>query len=459
MSGSGSQLSGVDQVVAKIALKNGLVTQEQVKECAGLLSQGGGADLAAVLQSKGYIKEQHATAMRKKAESVGSGGGGGGGAAAPTPQKGAPSAPEGAIHYQEIEKMDFSDLSGKPLGEYLAKAREIGASDFHFQTDSPPLVRMHGHLVKWKHPVLTAEDCERAIREMVSDEDWKIIQERNDFNLTYEREEHGRYRMNVMRQRKGFDAIFRVIPDHIPTLEDLHLPEVLKEFTKYRQGLLLITGPGGCGKSSTMAALTELVNESRHDHIITVEEPIEYLFESKNCNVNQRHVRVHTETFSSALRSAMRADPDVIVVGEMRDLETISMAVTAAETGHLVMGTLHTTNAIRSVDRVIDVFPPKEQDQIRAMVSESLRGVISQQLVPRADGLGREPALEVMFATSAVSNMVREKKTFQLLSVLQTGRNQGMTTMDDSIQELLNKGVITREQAIFRAEDPARFRN
>ncbi len=450
MSESGS-LSGVDQVFAKIALKNNLVTPEQIKECSALLEAQGG-DLGSILQGKGYLSENHATAIRRKAESVGTGG------SSPATAKGAPPPPENSIHYQDVEKMDFSDLYGKPLGAYLAKARELGASDFHFQTDTPPMIRLHGHLVKWKHPVLTSEDVERGIQSLVEPAEWEIIRQRNDYNLTYDREDHGRYRTNILRQRKGLDVIFRIIPDRIPSLEELHLPEVLKEFTKFRQGLLLITGPGGCGKSSTMAALTELVNIERHDHIVTVEEPIEYLFESKNCNVNQRHVRVHTESFASALRSAMRADPDVIMVGEMRDLETISMAVTAAETGHLVLGTLHTTNAIRSVDRIIDVFPPKEQEQIRAMVSESLRGVISQQLVPRADGLGREPALEIMFATSAVANMVRERKTFQLLSVLQTGRNKGMCAMDDSIHELLNKGVITREQAIFRAEDSARFR-
>ncbi|HZN56433.1 MAG TPA: type IV pilus twitching motility protein PilT, partial [Planctomycetota bacterium] len=240
--------------------------------------------------------------------------------------------------------------------------------------------------------------------------------------------------------------------------EDLHLPPVLRRFTEYRQGIVLITGPAGAGKTATMAALVDIINEKQHDHIVTVEEPIEYIIESKNCNVSQRNVRVHTDTFASALRSAMRADPDYICVGEMRDLETMSMAITAAETGHLVFGTLHTTNAVRSIDRLIDVFPPKEQDQIRAMVSESMRGVISQQLVPRADGLGREPALEIMFATSAVANMIRERKTFQLPSVLQTGTKLGMTTMDDSIGELLKQKIITRETAHYYAESPERFK-
>ena len=233
------------------------------------------------------------------------------------------------------------------------------------------------------------------------------------------------------------------------------MPAILKEFTQYNQGIVLVTGPSGCGKSATLAALVDLVNKNRNDHIVTVEDPIEYIFEASGSNINQRHVRRHTESFYSALKSAMRADPDVIMVGEMRDVETISMAITAAETGHLVLATLHTTNAVRSLDRLIDVFPPREQEQIRAMVSESMRGVISQQLLPRKDGTGVEPALEIMFATPAVGNLIRENKTFQLPSVLQTGRKQGMITMDDSIRELLKKGVITPEVARYHAEDPS----
>jgi twitching motility protein PilT len=292
--------------------------------------------------------------------------------------------------------------------------------------------------------------------EILNEYEAKVFKERRDLDLCYE-SAHGRYRANICRQRKGVDAVFRVIPEKIPTLEELHLPHTLKRFTDYRHGLVLLTGPAGCGKTATMAALIDIINERQHDHIVVVEEPIEYIIPSKNCNVNQRHVRVHTESFATALRSAMRADPDYIAVGEMRDLETISMAITAAETGHLVFGTLHTTNAIRSVDRVIDVFPPKEQDQIRSMVSESLRGVVSQQLLPRADGLGREPALEIMIATPAVSNLVREKKTFQLASVLQTGSKLGMVTMDDSINQLLKQKLISREVAVHFAENPDRF--
>ncbi|MFN0057046.1 MAG: type IV pilus twitching motility protein PilT [Planctomycetota bacterium] len=474
------QLSNADQMFLKIALKNNLVTQEQLRECTTLLQRGGtNGDLADLLLAKGYVAENHIGAIRRKIESMADGGGAKAEAATkadpaaaksdasksdtsneakPKPVRSVPSAPAGATQVADIVRRDFSLLAGKPLGEYLKLARELGASDFHFQVDSPPMLRLHGHLIKMKHPVITPEDAERAIRALMTAEEWEILQTRNDCNFCFDREPHGRYRTNAFRQRKGLDIVFRVIPAKVPTLEELHLPDSLRQFTLYRQGLVLITGPAGSGKSSTMAALIEIINNQWHDHIITVEDPIEFMFQSRNCNVNQRHVEVHTKDFGTALRSAMRADPDVICVGEMRDLETISMAVTAAETGHLVMGTLHTTNAIRSIDRVIDVFPPKEQEQIRAMVSESMRGVISQQLIPRADGLGREPALEIMFATPAVSNMIRENKTFQLISVLQTGRSKGMTTMDDSIEELLNKGLITRDEAIFRAEDSNRFK-
>jgi len=289
---------------------------------------------------------------------------------------------------------------------------------------------------------------------MLDEEQWKELDEHMDIDFCLELGEKDRYRTNCYRQRKGLEAVFRIIPDQVPSLEDLHLPNSLTEFTQYNQGIVLVTGPSGCGKSATMAALVDLINQKRNDHIVTVEDPIEYIFKPAGCNVNQRHVRQHTETFYTALRSAMRADPDVIMVGEMRDVETISMAITAAETGHLVLATLHTTNAVRSIDRLIDVFPPREQEQIRAMVSESMRGVISQQLLPRKDGMGVEPALEIMFSTPAVGNLIREGKTYQLTSVLQTGKKQGMITMDDSIRALLRKGVVTPEVARFHAEDP-----
>lgn len=443
----------------KIALKNKLVDESQLRDVLSKLEEGG--DLGEALVKEGIVSEAHARAIRKKvAEKISeksADSSAGSAEAAVEVSESAHSPRDGVITADAFAKIDFTSLAGKPLSDYLKRIKELGASDFHFQVDSPPLARIHGILVRMKHPSLTAEDTEKAIRELLDEERWAYLEEHLDLDFCLEGLEHGRYRTNLYKQRKGFEVIFRVIPDTIPTLESLHLPKILEQFTKYNQGIVLVTGPAGCGKSATMAALLDIINEKRKDHVVTVEDPIEYLFESKNCNVNQRHVRRHTASFASALRSAMRADPDVIMVGEMRDLETISMAITAAETGHLVLATLHTTNAVRSIDRLIDVFPPREQEQIRAMVSESMRGVISQQLIPRADGLGREPALEIMIATPAVGNLIREGRTFQLLSVLQTGKKQGMTTMDDSIRKLLNQGVISRERALFHSENPGSF--
>lgn len=450
-----------DVLFGRIAIKNKLVQAEQVRDCLSLLEKAGNgnATLGQVLVQKGFINAAQCQAIQQHVQKVESS------SAPESPPSPAPAvasrrpAPAKAkpVHASELAQRDYSKLAAATLDAYLEEARKLGASDFHYQVDAPPFVRLHGEIVYLKHPVLRPEETEPKIHKLLTDFQLDVFKKHNDLDFSYEAP-HGRYRASVCRQRKGIDAVFRLIPTQVPTIEELHLPPVIKRFTEYRQGIVLITGPAGSGKTATMAALIDLINEKQHDHIVTVEEPIEYIIESKGCNVSQRNVRVHTDTFASALRSAMRADPDYIAVGEMRDLETMSMAITAAETGHLVFGTLHTTNAVRSIDRMIDVFPPKEQDQIRAMVSESMRGVISQQLIPRADGLGREPALEIMFSTSAVANMIREKKTFQLPSVLQTGSKLGMTTMDDSIADLLRQKLITKESAAFYAESSERFR-
>ena len=453
-----------DVLFGKIAVKNRLIDEAKLKECLAFLEKNGnGLSLGKLLLKKGMISPNHYKAIAEKvAESSADGGvspvaGAQPAASAPARSKArASAANDGAVSPRAVAAKDYSFLSSQGIDAYLEEARKIGASDLHFQVDAPPFVRLHGGLVYLKHPVLTPDDTKPRLLEILTEKDRKSFEETNDHDFCYEAS-HGRYRANLLRQRKGIDGVFRVIPSDLPTLESLHLPDVLRRFTKYRQGIVLITGPAGSGKTSTMAALVNIINEEQNDHIVTVEEPIEFIIPSINCNVNQRHVHVHTESFASALRSAMRADPDYICVGEMRDLETVSMAITAAETGHLVFGTLHTTNAIRSIDRIIDVFPPKEQEQIRAMVSESMRGVVSQQLLPRADGRGREPALEIMFTTPAVAHLIREKKTFQLNSVLQTGAKDGMITMDDAINQLLKDRVITRETAHYFAETKSRF--
>jgi twitching motility protein PilT len=263
----------------------------------------------------------------------------------------------------------------------------------------------------------------------------------------------------VVRQRLGIDLVFRIINTAVRTMDELGLPEHLKLLTRYQNGLILVTGPMGSGKSTTLAALVEQVNRERHEHIITLEDPIEYILEPKGCHITQREVHTHTQSFEAALRGALREDPDVIMVGEMRDLETISLAITAAETGHLVLGTLHTGNASRTLDRLLDVFPPNQQEQIRIMVSESLRGVISQQLIPRADGGGRVLALEILTNTPAVANVIREARTYMLPGIIQTGKKQGMQLMDDALVDLAKRRVITTDEALARADQKEQMRS
>jgi twitching motility protein PilT len=267
----------------------------------------------------------------------------------------------------------------------------------------------------------------------------------------------GRFRSNAYRQQRGIDATFRAIPSRPPSLEELGLPTSLARFANFHQGMVLLTGPAGCGKSSTLAALLNIINEERRDHIITIEDPIEYVHSSKRCVVNQRQVGPHTGSFARALRAALREDPDIIAIGELRDLETISLALTAAETGHLVLATLHTNNALRTVNRILGVFPPSQQEQIRTMVAESLRAVVSQRLAIRADVKGRVPALEILVANRAVGNLIRENKTFQIRSVLQTGASLGMCLLDSSLSELVRTGIIRREEALRHAEDPQKI--
>lgn len=345
------------------------------------------------------------------------------------------------------------------VDQYLRLGREYDCSDVHLPTAYPPAWRRYGQLQPiWNdHPPLTAADTERLARSFLEDREWNRLQEKGDVDFAYSNEE-GRFRASVVKQRLGYDLVFRIINTNIRTLEELHLPtEHIIPLTRYHNGLILVTGSVGSGKSTTLAALVDFINKDREDHILTLEDPIEYVFDSIGCHVNQREVHLHTESFAKALRGALREDPDVIMVGEMRDLETIQLALTAAETGHLVLGTLHTGNAPRTLDRILDVFPTDQRDQIRIMVSESLRGVLSQQLVPRADGQGRVLALELLVNTPAVGNCIREGKTYMLPGVMQTGKNVGMITMDESLRQLYVKGIISREEVLFRAEDKSQM--
>ncbi len=341
------------------------------------------------------------------------------------------------------------------VDQYLRLGREYECSDVHLATAFPPAWRRFGRLLPiWEdHEPLTAAETEKLVRSFLEDREWNRLQEKGDVDFAYANED-GRFRASVVKQRLGYDMVFRIINTEIRSMEDINLPiDSIVPLTRYQNGLILVTGSVGSGKSTTLAALVDFINKDREDHILTLEDPIEYVFESKNCHVNQREVHLHTDSFGKALRGALREDPDVIMVGEMRDLETIQLALTAAETGHLVLGTLHTGNAPRTLDRVLDVFPVDQRGQIRIMVSESLRGSLSQQPLPKADGTGRVMALELLVNTPAVANCIREGKTYMLPGVMQTGKNVGMITMDESLRNLYVKQLITQEEALYRAED------
>ncbi len=331
-------------------------------------------------------------------------------------------------------------------------------SDLHLSAGSPPVLRIYGDLVRVDAPAVSSEELMAVLREMVPMERVQAFEQSGDLDFAYEIPGLARYRANFFRQNRGVAAVFREIPQRINSVEELGLPPMLRELALLPKGLVLVTGPTGSGKSTTLAALVDYANTHRHDHIITIEDPIEFVHRPKSCLVNQREIGRDSRTFGTALRAALREDPDIILVGEMRDLETISLALEAAETGHLVFATLHTISASKTLDRIIEVFPAQEQAQVRTSLSESIQAIVAQTLFKRADGKGRVPALEILFGIPSVRNMIRENKTFQLPSVLQTNRNAGMQTMDDDIERLLAQRAITPEAALVHAQDNSRIR-
>ena len=361
-------------------------------------------------------------------------------------------APQGLTDLSALRSHDEQAVL-EHVDQYLMVGKESDASDIHLGVNAPPLWRRNGILepIWLRARKLEAPDTERLAMGFLNDAQRQQLAERGDVDFAYQNA-FGRFRTSVVRHRLGTDLVFRIINSRIRTMEELGLPECLRLLTQYHNGLVLVTGSVGSGKSTTLAALVQEINMARRDHIITLEDPIEYTFDSGNCQVTQREVHTHTESFGTALRASLREDPDVIMVGEMRDLETISLAITASETGHLVLGTLHTGNAARTLDRILDVFPTDQREQIRVMVSESLRGIISQQLVPRQDGAGRALAVEILMNNPAVGNVIREGKTFMLPGIIQTGGRVGMRLMDDSLRELYDRGLISQEEAYSRAE-------
>ncbi len=344
------------------------------------------------------------------------------------------------------------------IDAFFKLMHEQGASDLHLVSGQQPALRVDGEMERVKYDILDSDSLKGMLYEITPEEKVKVFEETGDIDFGYEIPGLARYRANFFMQRNGVSAVFREIPSVIATCEQLGLPPVIGKLATLPRGLVLVTGPTGSGKSTTLAAIVDVANRTRKDHIITIEDPIEFVHQSRSSIVNHREIGLHTKSFSAALRGALREDPDIILVGELRDLETISLAIEAASTGHLVFGTLHTSSAAKTVDRIIEVFPATQQAQVRSTLSDGVRAIIAQTLFKRKDRKGRCAALEILIATPAVRNLIRESKTHQLPSMIQTGKKYGMQLLDDSIMTLFNRGFITAEDAYTKAHEKKYFR-
>jgi twitching motility protein PilT len=333
------------------------------------------------------------------------------------------------------------------ISELLAFSVKNKASDLHLSAGLPPMIRVHGDIRRLNVPALNNQEVRAMVYDIMSDSQRKVYEAQLEIDFSFELRDVARFRVNAFNQERGAGAVFRTIPSVVLTLEQLEAPKIFKDIADTPRGIVVVTGPTGSGKSTTLAAMVDYVNEKEYGHILTIEDPIEFVHKSKKCLVNQREVGPHTHGFAEALRSALREDPDVILVGEMRDLETIRLALTAAETGHLVFGTLHTSSAAKTVDRIVDVFPAAEKEMVRSMLSESLRSVISQTLLKRKDGTGRVAVHEIMLGTPAIRNLIRENKVAQMYSSIQTGQSLGMQTLDQAMVELVKRNVIDSADA------------
>jgi len=466
-----------EHLLGRIAVHLKLITMDQLAEATRLQGNEGGPPLGQVLIQKGWItaeqlqkliQYQKGYVARRQAAPAAS-------PAASPPAPAAAAAPRTTRAPKSVAARPAPAPKPAPparraagtttnpvppatrLDALLARAVQMKASDLHIHSGSPIQLRLHGDLVADEGAPLPAAEAEAMLLAALTPEQRAVFEANGEIDFAYMLAGVGRFRSNIYRQHRGTDGVFRVIPPQPPTLDELGLPASLARVVNYHQGLVLLTGPAGCGKSSTLAALVNILNEERRDHILTIEDPIEHIHTSKRCVVNQRQVNRHTESFARALRGALREDPDIIVIGELRDLETVSLALTAAETGHLVLGTLHTNNAIRTISRILGVFPPNQQEQVRAMISESLKAIVSQRLLPTADRSRRVAALEILLCNKAVGNLIREGKTVQILSTLQTGAPHGMCLMEASLAALLKAGTITKDEALRHCEDPKRL--
>ena len=453
-----------DRLFAEIALKQGLLDRPTV---ARLLNEASTSnkDLRALLVSQNLLTSSQAEEIDATCDRLLSRRGqeasrplvGPSARNTETTEVGAPSAP--VADASVTAQVAASDEQPAPyLHKVLSYAMRKGASDVHVHADAPLAARFNGRLGPMKgDAVISNRDAYRMIVQILVPRQLEQLQQAGQLDFAYTIPDVGRFRVNVYRSFRGTDAVFRLIPPEIRDLNELQLPPSLTKLTDFRTGIVLCTGPTGCGKSTTLAALLQHLNCTRQEHIITLENPVEHLYPAGKCWVNQREVNTHTQSFARALRGALREDPDVIAITELRDRESMALALSAAETGHLVLGTLHTASAAQTISRVINAFPGPEQEHVRAQLSEGLRAVISQRLLPRADGQGLIPAVEVLIVTTAVANIIRDDKVFQLPSVMQTGKALGMTSLDDSLQLLVSQGLVHKQDAQAIAAQKERF--
>ncbi len=433
-----------DLFVEKVVLHNKLANAELLAKAKAYVDAHPEFDLAQLLVRARVLSEENVAAIRQRFEQTVAKSAASTGSANPPPPAAA-ATPDNIAAFTRLE-------------HYLAYALERGASDLHINAGAPPLIRCNGALQALKRPPLSARESEELLFGILDGAQKDALKSDLALDTCCDVPGVGRCRSCFARQSRGWDGAFRLVSRQVPTFEQLGLPDSLKQLTEYNQGLVLIAGPSGCGKTTTMAAMIELINQNRAEHIITMEDPIEYVFTAAQAHISQRQVGTHTDSFANALRAALREDPDIIMIGELRDRETATLAISAAETGHLVFATLHTTGAAQTISRILDLFPADQQGQIRSMISESIRGIICQRLIPRADGDGRALALEVMFNNSAIANLIREDRMFQLPTMIQINRDQGMCQLEDSLHRLVSDGVIDGSEAWFEATNKTPFK-
>ena len=439
-------MSSNPRLLGQLAVQHKMISRDQLRTALEEQSvQPSPVPLGQMLVRKGWIDERQLNALLQAASA---------GQASSSPSHQAPSAAPDPDRNRLSRPT--ATRSPQEIDALLSKTVAANASDLHLHSGAPMMVRRHGELKPVSDQILEPSEVRGLLEPLLDAEQREEFDRCGQVDLAFEVQPISRFRANLYREHRGWSGVFRAIPIVAPTLQSLGLPSTLARFANFHQGMVLITGPAGCGKTTTMAALVELLNQERREHILTVEDPIEFVFSSRASTINQRQVHRHTESFAAALRGALREDPDVLVIGELRDPETISLALTAAETGHLVFATQTTSNAVRTIERLIGAFPAKRQRQVRAMVSESLKGVISQRLVRRKDGAGRVPAQELLFLDNAVGNLIRDEKTFQIESVLQTGAQRGQQLLDTSLRQLVATGEVELDEALRHAVDRSR---